>query len=76
MTQKIDKPATRGPGRPPRADGAATKAIPVRVTDAEYESARALAEARGVDLSTLIRNLLAAAAKRTRTTTKPAKGRR
>ena len=66
-----DKPKR---GRPPARGETATRMVPVRMTEAEHESARALADARGVDLSTLIRNLLAAAAKRT--TSKPAKGRR
>ncbi len=60
-------------GRPPERGEAATKMVPVRMTEAEYESAQALADARGVNLSTLIRNLLAASAARTTTTSKPAK---
>src|SRR5580704_5549456 len=59
MTKKIDKPAKRGPGRPPKRGEAATMRIPFRVTEAEHEAAVALAAARGVDVSTMIRAWLA-----------------
>src|SRR5580692_2702172 len=58
-----DKPK-RGPGRPPTRGETMRSMVPVRMTEAEHESALAVAAARGVDLSTLIRNLLAAAAGR------------
>ena len=60
-----DKPKR---GRPPRGGETATRMVPVRMTEEEHQAAHDLAAARGMDLSTLIRTMLAAAARRSKAT--------
>jgi hypothetical protein len=55
-TRKPSKPRV---GRPPTRGETATKVLPMRMTEAEHANAHRLADARGVDVSTMIRTWLA-----------------
>ena len=48
----------RGPGRPPRADGAATSGIYVRLTSDERSALESLAQHAGETLSAYARRIL------------------